>query len=112
MLPKVIDCDDLSILTKEHMPLFLQVLGNNRFAMHIQSLFKLVDSYQIDSWEIFCELCNRTDGKGLDLSTLDQRAARDLLAGFSKLLREASFETEVLEALFRQAYSADILQRS
>ena len=35
LLPNVIDCDSLTIITTEHMPIFFKVLGTDRFCKHI-----------------------------------------------------------------------------
>lgn len=92
-----VDCDDLRFATVRNYAEFLRVLGTDRFCSHIGHLFNLNKGVQIDSYTNFTDLCNRTDGTGLDLSTLNKSQALNLLEGFSAVLYEAGYDAAPIE---------------
>lgn len=110
LLPELKDTDYLMRSLKNHMPSFFRVLGQEKLAIHINNVFKLnIKNVQIDIFEQFTDLCRAKDG--YDLDKLTKRDATNLLV-FSNNLREAFYDTYVIEKLLGVLCQQKVLERN
>ena len=81
---------------------FLRVLGREKFCHHINNLYTVVSTIQIDSYQNFCELCSMPESEGgLDMNKLTKADALALLKGFNRILIEGTYQTDILERLLK-----------